>query len=232
MSAPLSNREIYKILESEIVALKIAPGEVLTENSLCERFKVSRTPIRSVLQRLQENKFVQIVPHKSTTVTPINLEVASQLIYERVAIESMVFRDFMRMAAPTDVEKVRYSLHQMEALAEKAQDVEHFEIYEFLSYDHAMHELWFLRTGKDVLWQRITRPHPDYSRLMRLDVVGAKNVAEVLTDHQEMMRMIDTRSEAGIEELMVRHLYGNVRRLGGKLFSDEYKKYFQPLNER
>ena len=62
--------------------------------------------------------------------------------------------------------------------------------------------------------------------------MGAKNVAEVLADHQEMMRMIDTRSEAGIEELMVRHLYGNVRRLGGKLFSDEYKKYFQPLNER
>ena len=88
MSVPHSS-EIYKILESEIVALKIAPGDVLTENSLCERFHVSRTPIRSVLQRLQENRFVQIIPHKSTTVTPINLDVASQLIYERVAIESM-----------------------------------------------------------------------------------------------------------------------------------------------
>lgn len=95
-----------------------------------------------------------------------------------------------------------------------------------------MHALWFYATGKDVLWQRITRPHPDYSRLMRLDVVGARNVQEVLADHQEMMRMIDAREEEHIEELMVRHLYGNVRRLGGRLFSDEYKKYFQPLDQR
>lgn len=232
MSVPPSSREIYKILESEIVALKIAPGDVLTENSLCERFQVSRTPIRSVLQRLEENKFVQIIPHKSTTVTPIDLNVASQLIYERVAIESMVFRDFIRTVSPPNVEKVRYSLGQMEKVAEKAKDLEHFDIYEFLSCDHAMHELWFQCTGKDVLWQRITRPHPDYSRLMRLDVVGAKNVSEVLADHQEMMRMIDAREVDHIEELMVRHLYGNVRRLGGKLFSDEYKKYFQPLDQR
>lgn len=30
---------------------------------------------------------------------------------------------------------------------------------------------------------------------------------------------------------MVRHLYGNVRRLGGKLFSDEYQKYFQTVQK-
>ena len=231
MSVPHSS-EIYKILESEIVALKIAPGDVLTENSLCERFHVSRTPIRSVLQRLQENRFVQIIPHKSTTVTPINLDVASQLIYERVAIESMVFRDFIRTVSPPDAEKVRYGLYRMEQVAQKARDLEPFDIYEFLECDHAMHALWFYATGKVVLWQRISRPHPDYSRLMRLDVVGARNVQEVLADHQEMMRMIDAREEEHIEELMVRHLYGNVRRLGGRLFSDEYKKYFQPLDQR
>ena len=231
MSVPHSS-EIYKILESEIVALKIAPGDVLTENSLCERFHVSRTPIRSVLQRLQENRFVQIIPHKSTTVTPINLDVASQLIYERVAIESMVFRDFIRTVSPPDAEKVRYGLYRMEQVAQKARDLEHFDIYEFLECDHAMHALCFEATGKAGLGQRMTRSPPDYSRLMPLDAVGARNVQEVLADHQEMMRMIDAREEEHIEELMVRHLYGNVRRLGGRLFSDEYKKYFQPLDQR
>lgn len=231
MSVPPSTKEIYQILESEIVALEIAPGEVLTENSLCERFQVSRTPIRSVLQRLQENKFVEIIPHKSTTVTRINLDIATQLIYERVAIESMVFRDFVRTASPTAVERVRYLLQRMEALAETARHVEDFDSYAFLAADHSMHESWFLFCGKDVLWKRIIRPHPDYSRLMRLDVIGAKNVHDVLCDHQAMMQMIDERSEAGIEELMVRHLYGNVRRMGGKLFSDEYKKYFQTVQK-
>lgn len=54
--------ELYHILEDEICALKILPGEALSENQLCKRFGVSRTPIRSVLQRLEQNRFVQIIP--------------------------------------------------------------------------------------------------------------------------------------------------------------------------
>ena len=48
--------ELYHILEDEICALKILPGEALSENQLCKRFGVSRTPIRSVLQRLEQNR--------------------------------------------------------------------------------------------------------------------------------------------------------------------------------
>lgn len=229
MGTSLNHKEIYQILESEIVALKIAPGEVLTENGLCERFQISRTPIRSVLQRLQENKFVEIVPHKSTTVTRIDLDIATQLIYERVAIESMVFRDFVRTASPTAVEQTRYLLRRMESIAESAPAAEAFDSDAFLQADHTMHEAWFHFCGKQVLWERIVRPHPDYSRLMRMDVLGAKNVRDVLCDHQAMMDRLDSHSEEGIEELMTRHLYGNIRRLGEKLFSGEYADFFQPL---
>ena len=64
--------ELYHILEDEICALKILPGEALSENQLCKRFGVSRTPIRSVLQRLEQNRFVQIIPCKGTIVTTID----------------------------------------------------------------------------------------------------------------------------------------------------------------
>ena len=96
MEAALSAEEIYKILENEIVRLEIKPGQSLSENTLCRRFLVSRTPIRSALQRLEQNRFVRIIPCKGTIVTPINLHIANQLIYQRIAVESMVFRDFVK----------------------------------------------------------------------------------------------------------------------------------------
>ena len=65
--------ELYHILEDEICTLKILPGEALSENQLCKRFGVSRTPIRSVLQRLEQNRFVQIIPCKGTIVTAIDI---------------------------------------------------------------------------------------------------------------------------------------------------------------
>ena len=73
MDTGLSVDEIYQILEGEIVSLEIKPGEMLSENTLCKRFSISRTPVRSALQRLEQNRFVQIIPHKGTIVTPINL---------------------------------------------------------------------------------------------------------------------------------------------------------------
>lgn len=226
MEAMLGNDEIYSILEDEIVSLKILPGEVLTEKSLCERFHVSRTPIRGVLQRLQVNRFIDIVPYRSTNVTVINIDVATQLIYERVAVETMVLRDFIRTCSQTEVERVRYCYQEMEQIAEGAKNLEEFDANVFLQKDHGMHSIWFQATGKDFLWERLSRPHPDYSRFMRLDILGAKNLPDVLKEHKEMIRLIDERQTDGIEELLTKHLYGGVRRIGGKLFSEEYRKYF------
>ena len=47
-----------------------------------------------VLQRLQENGLVKIVPYKGTTVTRLNRDIVDELIYERIAVEAKVLRDF------------------------------------------------------------------------------------------------------------------------------------------
>ncbi len=227
MDTGLSTDEIYQTLEEEIVSLKIKPGEKLSENTLCKRFSISRTPVRSVLQRLEQNRFVHIIPHKGTIVTPINLHIANQLVYQRVAVESMVFRDFVKVCTPPVAEQARYLLHILEEAGAKRHHLETFDINDFLQKDLAMHEIWFRATDKMYLWERITKPDADYSRFIRLDIVGAKNVPEVLDDHRAMMRIIDTKDLDAIEPLMMLHLYGGIRRLGGKIFSDEYREYFE-----
>lgn len=227
MASPNTPNHIYQILEDEIISLKIAPGDTLTENGLCERFQVSRTPIRSVLQRLQENGFVNIVPHKTTTVTTINLDLATQLIYERVAVESMVFRDFILMHSPTDLARAHFFLNELQEFIDSLQDFSMMDYNACLKLDHQMHEVWFQATGKGYLWSRIARPDPNYSRLMRLDAKGANNFPDVLNEHLEMLHLIETKNVDQIESLMRKHLYGGINRLGGKLFSEEYQRYFQ-----
>lgn len=227
MKLQLDNEQMYQTLESEIVNLKIKPNESLSENSIASRFNVSRTPVRSVLQRLQENGFVRIIPGKGTFVEPINVEVASEVIYLRVAAETSVLTDFIASASPTDVESVRYSLDQLEKAAEGIDDLETFDINEFLLKDLEMHKIWFKTTNKLYIWSLLTKPHPDYSRFIRLDIMGAKNVPDVINEHRIIMDMIDRRDSSGVKDLITKHLYGGVRRLGSKLFSDEYKNYFQ-----
>ena len=52
MAEQLHPEDIYQTLEYEIVTLKIKPGETISENQLCKRFGISRTPVRAALQRL------------------------------------------------------------------------------------------------------------------------------------------------------------------------------------
>lgn len=226
MDTTLTSDEIYTILEQEIVLLKIRPGEILSENPLCKRFNVSRTPIRSALQRLQQNGFVHIVPHKGTIVTTIDLKIANQWIYQRLAVESMVLRDFIQLYSPTDLARMHYMQDCLIKIASRRQEPD-FDINEFLSSDLALHQIWFQATDKVFLWESMTRPQADYSRFIRLDVLGGRNVPDVIQEHGELISIIERKDADAIEPLLKRHLYGGVRRMGGQLFSDEYRDYFR-----
>ena len=206
--------ELYHILEDEICALKILPGEALSENQLCKRFGVSRTPIRSVLQRLEQNRFVQIIPCKGTIVTAIDTGVVDQLIFQRVAVEGMVFRDFVQSCSPMEILAVEHLYNMLLEAAAGRSDPENFDFNHFLSCD-------------------LARPQADYSRFIRLDIVGARNVSSVVSEHAEMLRILREKDLDAIEPLMRTHLYGGVSRMGSKIYSDEYRGYFKlPENKK
>jgi len=57
------------VLEDDIVAGRIKPGDRLDEQSLAGRFGVSRTPIREALRQLAAAGFVEIRPHRGAVVS-------------------------------------------------------------------------------------------------------------------------------------------------------------------
>ena len=43
--------QVFETLKREILDLKLEPGRMVSENEICERFGVSRTPVRDALSR-------------------------------------------------------------------------------------------------------------------------------------------------------------------------------------
>lgn len=221
--------QIYQILEQEILRFVHKPGELLSEHYLCERFSISRTPVRSILQRLQENGLVQILPRKGSIVTRLDYDIINQFIYERVAVESMVLRDFILSCTPVDVERVRFSFSRLKALGQTYfDDPAHFDVDSFRTADLSMHEIWFRATNKRFLWAHLSGTQASYTRFCTLDIIEGSNVQDVLRDHEDILRLIDARDTSGIEALMHRHLYGGIRRMGALVFT-KYADYFEPI---
>jgi len=214
---------VYPRLHREILELTIKPGTLISENALCARFGVSRTPVRAALQRLREKELVEIVPHKGSFVTRLRFDIVDQIIYLRVAVESMVLRDFARSCTQAQLEQAWAIHHQMEEEAARPQP----SSGRFFQLDCALHETWFRAMNKMFLWEGIQREQADYSRFRMLDIVEAHNMPDVLAEHRELLRILSEKDLPAVEPLMRKHLYGGVRRLGSKLF-EEFGDYFVP----
>ncbi|WP_018237474.1 GntR family transcriptional regulator [Ensifer sp. BR816] len=66
-------KNVYETLRNEILALTLAPGQLLDENTLAERFDMSRSPVREALIRLAGEDLVVTLANRSTIVAPIEV---------------------------------------------------------------------------------------------------------------------------------------------------------------
>ena len=63
--------DIALVIEEAIVSGELAPGTVLRQEQLSERFNVSRTPIREALRRLAALGLVEFHPNRGVSVRTI-----------------------------------------------------------------------------------------------------------------------------------------------------------------
>jgi DNA-binding GntR family transcriptional regulator len=68
-----SRKNVYETLRNEILTMALAPGQLLDETTLAERFDMSRSPIREALIRLAGDELVVTLPNRSTIVAPIEI---------------------------------------------------------------------------------------------------------------------------------------------------------------
>lgn len=81
---------IYAILRTRICLLDYPPGMRLREEDLAEEFKVSRTPIRRVLGRLESEGLLRSVHGVGTIVTDIDIDELMQVYQLRVELAELL----------------------------------------------------------------------------------------------------------------------------------------------
>ena len=142
---------VGETLKQEILDLRLKPGQMISENDVCDRFGVSRTPVREALRLLQEQGFVETVPYRGTYVTLLSLDNIKQMIYMRVAVETMVLRDFIAVQSPMVMEDIRHQIAKQQALIQEKD----FEPEQFYRMDARMHSIWFTAVRRQKLWEML-----------------------------------------------------------------------------
>ena len=213
---------VFETLKQEILDLKLEPGRLISENDICERFGVSRTPVRDALRLLQEQGFVETIPYRGTYVTLLSLDNIKQMIYMRVAVETMVLRDFLEVRTPMVMEEIRHAIAMQKALIQTPG----FEPEQFYRMDAQMHSLWFTAVRRQKLWDMLQAQQLHYTRFRMLDFITETDFTRIIGEHEELFRLISEGNEKKLEESLKEHLYYSMKRMRHSIEVD-YKDYFE-----
>jgi DNA-binding GntR family transcriptional regulator len=80
-------QSIYTQIKQEIINLDFKPGERLPERELAERYNVSRTPIRQILQKLSAEGLVEFIPYKGAFIKDLTIEEFKDITQLRMVLE-------------------------------------------------------------------------------------------------------------------------------------------------
>jgi DNA-binding GntR family transcriptional regulator len=85
--------KVYQYLKTAILNGEFTTGERLVERELADRLKISRTPIREALLRLESLGFVTTVPRKGVIVSQISYEQVLEVFSILSSLETLAVQN-------------------------------------------------------------------------------------------------------------------------------------------
>src|SRR5262249_55962534 len=116
--------QAYRLIEEQIVTLRLKPGDVLSEQMLSASFKIGRTPIREALQRLAREGLITILPRKGILVSDINPRNQLLVLEVRREIERLLSRTGAERATKEQRAQLQNIAQGMDRAAKTNNDLE------------------------------------------------------------------------------------------------------------
>jgi DNA-binding GntR family transcriptional regulator len=114
------------VIESDILSMKLRPGDRLDEAKLAERYGTSRTPVREALRNLSAQGLVEIRPHKGAFVAKFGLRDLIELLEVLAELEGACGRFAAKSCLPADLTEIFTALRLCEKHA-AANDTERYK---------------------------------------------------------------------------------------------------------
>lgn len=84
----------YSSIKQKIITCKYAPGTFLSEEILTEDLKISRTPIRDALGRLEQEGLIEIKPKRGISVTALSMKDINMIFEIRRMYEPYIIKTY------------------------------------------------------------------------------------------------------------------------------------------
>lgn len=190
----------YEILKNAIIILDLKPGELITVEEISEQLGVSRTPIRTALNRLIGDGLVEMIPGKGTFVNRLSQKQAIDLLNVRELLESYSVKLAAELRTDEDLKELEYMMNRTEFAFSRD-----FSINEALSFDSEFHIAIAKISGNSYLEKQLVNLLENSRRY--LNATTFQNMSShVIAEHRELFEQIKNQDASKAEICIKKHI--------------------------
>jgi len=205
------NENIYPKLKKKILFLELQPGSVIDEKKWAAEFKVSRTPVREILQKLEWEGFVDIIPRGTISVATLEYTKVKNTYFMRVQVEGLAGKLAAAYGTSRHIGLMKDILEKIQALKER------WTIEKLVEYDVEFRVVLYEAAGNSVLKQMSDSLYEQTLRIWMFHIqkdqtnqILKKEFNYLFEEIEAAITAIEEKdrdtAEAGRRDIIIRHI--------------------------
>ena len=123
----MNSGEVYALLDGELIKLEFRPGQILSEKEIIWKFKLSRTPVRKALSKMERDGIIETILRKGAIIKFISIKDVVEIFEARKALEGIAARLALRNVDLEELDKFeKFYLDRLRNIQTNSQEVSDF----------------------------------------------------------------------------------------------------------
>jgi DNA-binding GntR family transcriptional regulator len=192
--------EVVSRLRDEIVEGIWEPGMRLQERVLCERYGVSRSPLREACRVIAAEGLLELQPNRGAVVTSQTLTDAIEYMEIITALQTLAIRLACERASDERLERIQRLHRQMREASDRN------DIGSFFELNNEIHEAIVSACGNSALMSMHEHADRHITRLQNLSGAKEADPALAMDEHEAFVAALLRRDAATAVAALTTHL--------------------------
>jgi DNA-binding GntR family transcriptional regulator len=194
------HNELLSRLRKLIIEGEIQPGAKIPERKLCERFGVSRTPLREAIKVLAAEGLVRLEPHRGAVVVQPTPEELDECLPITAVIEALSGELACEHITDEEITAIQ-NIHLKMIEAHKNNDHE-----AYFTYNRKIHECILAAARNPLLSSIYDATYFRVGRQRLGQFLPRETIDLILTDQEEIIEALVARQSQRLGETLQRHV--------------------------
>lgn len=207
--------DLVDLIRDLIVEGDLEAGAKVPERVLCERFGVSRTPLREALKTLASEGLLELLPHRGARVARLTEEDVDQMFPIMGALEALSGELACQNLTEEQFAEIQALHYQM---------ILHYtrkELSAYFAANQQIHEKIFEASANPLLLQMYRTLAGRIRRARFVANMSAERWQQAVDEHEEMLAALSKRDGKALADVLKRHLHNKCETVKAHLRTEE-----------